>query len=160
MQRQCSRVLAVLAGALSLSLFGCTGNGNVPVSGVVELNGKPYRGAVVSFQPIATDTNPIPGRGSTGITDENGRFILKAFEGGRGAVPGKHLVRITTRYSEKLKGYEVWDPAKKESVKSSTDPIPPPWNYNSKEEFEVPAGGTDQANFKIITMSGPDKGFP
>ena len=143
--------LPALGAVLALSILGCGNSRYVPVSGVVTLDGKPYRNAVVMFQPIATQDNPNPGRGSSGSTDENGRFALKTFEGHAGAVIGKHRVRITTRYSEKLHGYEVWDAAKNEAVKSVTDPIPPEWNYNSKQEFDVPSGGTDQAKFDIVT---------
>jgi hypothetical protein len=31
------------------------------------------------------------------------------------------------------------------------DPIPPEWNALSKVHFDVPSGGTDQANFDIRT---------
>ena len=143
--------LPTLAALLALSIGGCGNTRYAPVSGVVTLDGKPYRNAVVMFQPSMTQDNPNPGRGSSGSTDENGRFSVKTFEGQAGAVIGKHLVRITTRYSEKLHGYEVWDAAKNEAVKSVTDPIPPEWNYNSKQEFDVSSSGTDQAKFDIVT---------
>jgi hypothetical protein len=140
-----------LAGVLAVGAVGCGDTRYVPVSGVVTLDGKPYRSAIIMFQPIATKDNPNPGRGSTGSTDENGRFTLKTFEGQAGAVIGKHKVRITTRYSEKLRGYAVWDTAKNEAVKAVTDPIPAVWNYDSKQEFDVPSSGTDQVKFDIVT---------
>jgi hypothetical protein len=137
------------ASVVVVSIAGC--GSHVPVSGVVTVDGKPYRNAVVSFQPIGTQSNPNPGRGSSGITDEHGRFHLKPVDGQAGAVVGKHRIRITTRYGEKLNGYEVWDAAKNEFVKSATDPIPPEWNYASEKEFEVPARGTSEANFDIVS---------
>ena len=72
------RVVAVLAAVTLLTAAGCSKRSAkiVPVSGVVKLNGKPYPNAVVSFQPIGDDDNPNPGRGSSGITDEKGRFTL------------------------------------------------------------------------------------
>jgi hypothetical protein len=143
--------LPALAAVLVLSILGCGNTRYVPVSGVVTLDGKPYRNAVVMFQPMATQDNPNPGRGSSGSTDENGRFSVKTFEGQAGAVIGKHRIRITTKVSEKLGGYEVWDAAKNEAVKALTDPIPREWNYDSKQEFDVPSGGTDQAKFDIVT---------
>jgi len=149
---QASRLaLPPLAAVLAVSILGCGNTRYVPVSGVVTLDGKPYRNAIVMFQPMATQDNPNPGRASSGSTDENGRFSVKTFEGQAGAVIGKHRVRITTRYSEKLRGYEVWDAAKNEAVKAVTDPIPPEWNYDSKHEFDVPSAGTDQAKFDIAT---------
>jgi hypothetical protein len=143
--------LTALAGVLALSLVGCGNTRYVPVSGVVTLDGKPYRNAIIMFLPITTQDNPNPGRGSSGFTDENGRFTLKTYEGQAGAAIGKHRVRITTKYSEKLRGYELWDAAKNEAVKAVSDPIPPEWNYESKKEFDVPSGGTDQAKFDIVS---------
>ena len=34
-------------------------------------------------------------------------------------------------------------------MKGQVDPIPPKWNAHSTVEFEVPAGGTDKADFNI-----------
>ena len=126
--------LTALAGALVISLAGCGGGAQyVAVSGVVKLDGKPHRNAMVMFQPMASTENPNPGRGSSGRTDDNGRFTLKTFEGQRGAVIGKHRVRIMSM------------------VKAAADPIPAEWNQASNKEFDVPTGGTDQANFDIVT---------
>ncbi len=144
-----NRAPGALAGALAVCLAGCGPSHYVPVSGVVTVNGKPYRNAVVQFQPIGTKENPRPGRGSTGKTDENGRFTLKSADGYAGAVVGKHRVRILTAYSDKLRGYEIWDADANKAVKSATDPIPLDWNANSTREFEVPSGGTEKADFNI-----------
>ncbi len=143
------RLLAIgLVAACSAA--GCSGGSYASVSGVITLNGKPHRSAFVSFEPIGTPDNPTPGRGSTGRTDENGRFTLRTFDGHAGAVPGKHKIRFTTRYSEKLRGYELWDAVKNDTVKSVEEPVPPEWNFESRKEFTVPPGGTDKANFDII----------
>lgn len=139
-------------GLLTLTV-GCSGNGGyVPVSGVVTIDGVPYGKAVVSFQPIGGTNNPNPGRGSSAYTDENGRFVLKCDEQIDGAVVGKHLVRIMTRGNEVIGQDPNWssdDGAP--PMKRNVDPIPPEWNALSKKEFEVPAGGTDKANFDIIS---------
>jgi len=146
-----SWAFAFLAGLLAISLAGCGNSRYVPVSGVVTVNGQPYRNAYVQFQPMATADNPTPGRASIGHTDDKGRFTLKTDDGHDGAVVGKHRVRITTKYSKALKGYEVWNPELNKAEKAAADPIPPEWNYESKQEFEVPAGGTAKANFDIVT---------
>jgi hypothetical protein len=136
--------------------LGCGGGPQyVGVSGVVTLNGKPYRGAVVNFQPTGTPQNPYPGRGSYGHTDENGRFTLVVDDKIAGAVVGKHRVRIATARGTPSPG---WDPAlgtpdgdPKGRPKPGIDPIPPEWNTSSTKEFEVPPRGTDQANFDIVS---------
>jgi hypothetical protein len=143
-------------GLLVLGVLGCGGPRHVPVSGVVMLNGTPYRGAVVNFQPIGTPDNPNPGRGSYGHTDESGRFTLVVDDKIKGAVVGKHRVRIATGRDT---GPGDYDPklgtpdglVGRVRPKRPVDPIPREWNEESKQEFEVPAGGTDKANFDIVT---------
>ncbi len=76
---------------------------------------------------------------------------MKTSDGHAGAAIGRNRVRIRTRYSDKLKGYEVWDNASNKAVKAASDPIPPEWNSETNQEFTVPPGGTDAANFDIVT---------
>jgi hypothetical protein len=117
-------------------------------------NGKPYPRAIVSFQPIGTPDNPNPGRGSYGHADENGRFTLVVDDKTPGAVVGRHLVRIRTARESRDAGFDpalgTLDGDPKARVKLDLDPIPQEWNGSSKKEFEVPPGGTDQANFDIV----------
>ena len=124
-----------------------------PVSGVVTLNGKPYPLGVVSFQPMGTKENPNPGRGSSAFTDANGKFSLKCDGTMDGAIVGKHLVRIMSR-SEGATSIKpgTSSPDGAPTSRKSADPIPPEWNGESKVEFEVPAGGSDKANFDIKTI--------
>jgi hypothetical protein len=143
------RLGLLTVGALLIAFSGCSGSKYVPVSGVVSLNGKPYGKAAVSFQPIGTTENPNPGRGSSAYTDENGRFVLISDEH-QGAVVGKHLVRITTRAKELAGEAGVGSPDGA-PVDKRVEPIPPEWNSESEQQFEVPPGGTDQANFDIST---------
>jgi hypothetical protein len=144
-----------LALGLTLVAFvGCdTGPRYVPVSGVISLNGKPYPEAVISFQPIAAEGNQNPGRGSSSYTDAEGKFHLKTDDGNNGAVPGKHRIRIMTKGDDMV----LFDPEKGSpdslpaGKRNKIDPIPRSWNVDSDKEFEVPAKGTDQANFDIVT---------
>lgn len=145
--------LTITAGlcAVLAVVTGCSGGPSyAPVTGVITVDGKPYGNAVVSFQPIATEGNPNPGRGSSAYTDENGRFVLKRQEDGRdGAVVGKHLVRIMTKGNDVV-GQEGTGSDDGTPTDRPRDPIPPEWNANSDKEFEVPPGGTDKANFDIV----------
>src|SRR5438552_19187179 len=155
------RLTAMLRGGAVASLFlgllvaaGCGGTTNVPVSGVVKVDGKPYKNAIVSFQPVSGKDNPNPGRGSSALTDEKGHFTLITDDGKPGAAPGKHRIRIQTKREGDAAAYT--DPARPGpdegggKVKAMIDPIPEEW-YGDKgsKYFEVPAGGTDQANFEI-----------
>jgi hypothetical protein len=137
---------------------GCGGSGvtYVPVSGVVTLDGKPYKNAIVSFQPQAVKGNLNPGRGSSALTDEAGKYSLATDEGARGAVPGKHLIRIRTKTNDPT---NVFDPSVGSAdsgpavgKKKEVEPIPLEWFADSStKEFEVPPKGTDKANFEIVT---------
>jgi hypothetical protein len=144
------RVPAAL-GLFGLLLVGCGGAKIVPVSGVVTLDGKPYKNGIVSFQPIGSMSNPNVGRGSSGVTDENGKFTL-IYDGDRpGALVGKHRVRIFT----KLGGADTEGEPNRPAAKGEAmfEPIPAEWHEQSEKEFDVPAGGTRKANFDIETGS-------
>ena len=73
-------------------LAGC-GQGDRPplgmVHGTVTLDGKPLAGARLTFEPVE------PGRASTGITDDDGKYELIYIRDDRGAKVGGHLVRIS-----------------------------------------------------------------
>jgi len=148
------RTRALAAVALVGAVAGCSGtDGFAPVSGVVTLDGVPYAKAVVSFQPLGTKDNPTPGRGSSAYTDANGRFVLKCDNTIDGARVGRHQVRIMTRGNDVVG--QLPDGSSPDGAPAAkVDPIPAEWNANSKIEFEVPKGGTDRANFDIVTKPG------
>jgi hypothetical protein len=145
------RTRALAAVALFGAAVGCSGtDGFAPVSGVVTIDGVPYAKAVVSFQPLGTKDAPNPGRGSSAYTDENGRFVLKCDSTIDGARIGRHQVRIMTRGNDVI-GQLPEGGSPDGAPAGKVDPIPAEWNANSKVEFDVPKGGTDQANFDIVT---------
>lgn len=111
-----------------------------PVSGRVTLNGKPYAKGIVAFQPVGDAQNPSPGPGSTAYTDDQGQFVLKISPQKPGAVVGKHRVQIWTQMSASS--------ASDEST-GWKEPIPPRYNNETQEVFDVPPEGTDQANFDL-----------
>lgn len=164
------RAVWFLALAASLGLLAGCGGGKpsiAAVSGVVKVDGKPYPNAYVTFQPVGDAGNPNPGRGSMGITDENGKFTLKYDDGSPGAVVGKHIVRITSmqpaddpaRFKGKVSDTgsdDGDDPTGANSALAARglkpEVIPREWNTDSRKEFVVPAGGTDAANFEIVGL--------
>jgi hypothetical protein len=144
-----------VTGLVVLLLAGCSsGRKIVPVSGVVKVNGQPYPNAIVTFQPLGTDDDQNPGRGSSGRTGPDGRYTL-VYDGEKsGALTGKHRVRIATDFSaggapkdDKSDTDPNWRPGRMAEI------IPPEWHDLSKHEFDVPPGGTDQANFDIETKA-------
>ncbi len=89
------RVCRLLTPAICLlaALVGCGPSRpkTVQVTGTVTLDGTAVEGATVMFMPEGG------GRPATGITDKDGKFTLKTFEAGDGALVGKHLVSITKK---------------------------------------------------------------
>lgn len=80
--------------AIGLSGSGCgAGPGDQPdtarVQGVVTLDGQPLAGATVAFYPEK-------GRAASATTDSQGNYTLQYSDSVRGALVGRHTVRITT----------------------------------------------------------------
>ncbi len=150
-----SRLQAAAVAVVLATLAGCGSGGNyVPVSGVVTYNGEPLKGVQVMFQPMATTGMDTGGVGSFAMTDDNGRYTLEASTPSptKGALVGKHRVRIAfpPKAGEAPDNEsDVVVPAVKGGSKLPAQPIPAKYNSESKLEFEVPAAGTKDADFKL-----------
>jgi hypothetical protein len=141
------RLLPLLA-VLAILAAGCSGEPyqTASVSGRVTLNGQPVAGVAVMFQPVAPDGNVNPGPGSTGVTDSEGRYSLKVIgKDIRGAVIGMHKVRLTP--------FEQPGDPSDDRPKRAKPTLRIPARYNKLEgtPFEVPAGGTDKADFPLTS---------
>jgi len=129
----------LLVSGVALILTGCGKASNiVPVSGRVTMDGQPLAEARITFQPVGDWQNPYPGPASYGVTDSAGHFTLTLIDSGQpGAMVGKHRVTITP----------------KESAVTSSDAgyyqELPPAQQPQTVEFEVPPGGTQNANFDL-----------
>ncbi len=85
-----------------LLIVGCgEGNGTIPVSGIVKMDGQPVVDASVSFIPQSEG-----GQQATGTTDASGKFVLSTVDPRDGAMPGKYKVVIApnTRVDEAQDG--------------------------------------------------------
>jgi hypothetical protein len=135
------RLRFLLVGSL-LVAAGCGGPKFVPVSGRVTLGNRPIARAKVLFQPLSGELNPGPG--SQGETDSDGRFTLQSMTGDRkGALVGKHKVSITAYEGDG----DI--PSSGSDMPFRKRIIPDEYNVKSKLIFEVPAGGTSEANFDL-----------
>ena len=93
MKFNCVSYLCLLTVFVSIApLAGCGDRGDRPelglVEGVVTLEGKPIANARVVFEPLT-------GRESLGVTNEDGHYELIYIRDIKGAVVGPHTVRIT-----------------------------------------------------------------
>ena len=133
-------LLAALVTPLLLFSAGCSKQKIAPVSGRILLNGKPLTNASVTFTPVGGKDNMEPGPSSAGKTDADGRYVLELIgQDGKGAMIGKHKVRIAL-LSELPTSEDRPDPLGQ---------LPLKYNGQTTLEFEVPAGGSDAANFDL-----------
>ena len=138
-----ARFPVVLAAALAAAGCSMTPYRIAPVSGRVVIDGKPGAGVHIEFMPMGSEKNNNPGPGSIGMTDADGRFVMKViYPAGNGAVVGRHKVQIHLR-----------EAALDDETPTAKRPRQLPAKYNSATTlvFEVPPGGTDQANFDVTT---------
>ena len=141
-------MLAVVCTLLLLVAVGCGQSefNLVPVSGVVTLDGEPLPEARVAFEPMSTSGgDPLAiGPGSYGETDATGRYELVSIDDDPGAVVGTHRVRISTYLAE-------LDPSRTKQNVLSAEKIPAHYRGQQSLQFQVPAGGTEAANFALAT---------
>lgn len=97
---------------MHVACAGCseTSIGTVPVTGSVELDGKPVAGATVIFKPDAQ------GRAASGTTDAEGKFKLTTEVNGDGALPGSYRVAVTKYEGGGLDLPEVENPSDPASI--------------------------------------------
>ena len=141
-------MLAVVCMLLLLLAVGCGQSefNLVPVSGVVTLDGEPLPEARVAFEPLHTSGgDPLAiGPGSYGETDATGRYALVSIDDDPGAVVGTHRVRISTYLAE-------FDPSRTKQNVLSAEKTPAHYRGQSALQFQVPAGGTEAADFTLET---------
>jgi hypothetical protein len=126
---------------------GCGRSDVAPVSGTVTLNGKPLAHATVVFQP--EDEGPNPGPGSTGTTDENGRYQLRLMTtNATGARVGKHRVSITA-YAGDAEGDSSAPDTTNKVIRKAL--VPQEYNAKTQLTFDVPPGGSTSADFHLTS---------
>jgi hypothetical protein len=86
-----STMAGICGVVLAAALQGC-GSSSGPevasVAGTVTVDGTPLSDAMVTFSPVSG------GRESYGVTDQNGRYLLRYNSRTKGAELGEHEVRI------------------------------------------------------------------
>jgi hypothetical protein len=120
------------------------------------MDGQPLVGAQVLFTPTApADGSTYSGTQSAGFTNAEGKYQLESYNAGAGAVVGVHKIMITqtadtpgaaAKIDPSLASVSEDLPA---NVAAAAGLIPARYNSATKLSFEVPAAGTDQANFDL-----------
>ncbi len=134
MRSQPSIVLVVL----SFALAGCGRSGPQlsRVSGTVKLDGQPLPEATITFIPES-------GRPSYGVSDGEGRYDLVYTDDLRGALPGSHLVRVSThRTADSESG-----------TKAAPERIP--IQYNAKSQLrKTVEPGANEIHLELVSTAG------
>lgn len=135
------RAILLLLPVACWLLVGCGSSKTAPVSGRITLNGKPLANASVTFAPVGGKDNQEPGPSSAAITDGDGRYTLRLIgQDGRGAMVGKHKVMVALQ--EEADTTNDDGPVKLKQ-------LPLKYNGQTTLEFDVPAKGTDAADFDL-----------
>jgi hypothetical protein len=112
----------------------------------VKLNGKPLPGATVGFEPEQNDNGPNQNpTTSGGKTDENGAYTLETTKREKGALVGKHKVRISLYKTQQ----DPESDARKRSGPMQVDKLPAKYNTKSELTIDVPPGGKTDADFDL-----------
>jgi hypothetical protein len=117
------------------------------VSGRVTLDGQPLAKASITFVPQSTRENIAPGPTAAAFTDADGRFTLGISKDTPGSVVHKCRVYITTLVGDSPPPDQDGGPPT--AKKRPKDKVPAKYNTETTLTFEVPPGGTDQANFDL-----------
>lgn len=128
-RQQVQMVSAVAVVAVCFGIIGCGSSGPAlgEVTGQVSLDGQPLADAVLAFQPVGM----TKGSPSFAKTDASGKYRLEYAEAKFGAVPGTHLVRITTeRFYTDESGKDA----------ETKERLPAIYNSKSEETREVKPG--------------------
>jgi hypothetical protein len=128
---------------------GCGGYKVAHVSGKVTMDGKPLTHAVVTFAPMGTKENLNPGPTAGALTDSEGRYTLKIDPKKSGAVVGMCRVYINTSLDDRSKGGGVGLDAPGPFRHMAKEKIPAKYSRNTELTYDVPASGTDQADFEL-----------
>lgn len=144
----------LLSIALIVFAVGCSARSGppiAPVSGKVTVDGQPMADIIVTFEPLTTDASADQRATSLGITDAQGRFVLKG--GGEqfnGALVGKHRVRLAKKEPQLMDELDPNYNARNEMKKlKNFKQLPKKYNASSDLTIDVPASGTHKAAFDI-----------
>lgn len=138
---------------LGSTLAGCGGGGDkmqvAPVAGRITLDGVPLAKAEVLFLPIGSKAQQGVVAPSKGVTNEDGRYTLTLeLNGATGALVGKHRVEV------RFGAGSVPTPVPNElglMPPAHADQLPARYNVSTELSIEVPAAGTEAADFPLTS---------
>lgn len=153
----------VFVGIAILSFAGCGDSSIAPVSGKVTVAGEPVEGIRLVFSPVPVGDEPAAGPWSSGLTNAAGEYALETRYKDNGAVVGQHTVAFVYDGADKISIYrELLREAKADGDQAGMDAAKkliadhnalqksrPKSAGDYTEQFDVPSGGTNEANFEL-----------
>lgn len=150
-------------GLAILAFVGCGDDSIAPVSGKVTVDGKPVDSIRLVFSPVRVDDATDPGPWSSGLTNAAGESSLETRYKDNGAVVGEHTVAFVYDGADKISIYrELLREAKADRDQAGVDAAKkqiadhnalqasrPKAAGDYTEKFDVPSGGTREANFEL-----------
>lgn len=136
---------ALSATAILVIAALCVGCGprTVGVSGKIIVDGEPAENIRVVFQSASGGMEVAPP--AIGLTDKNGEYSLSLAEKKKkGAIPGPYVVFLTWRDPDADE-----NPIEGETVAKESPYKLPPRANSGELKFDVPEGGTKEANFEF-----------
>lgn len=98
--RPVTSVATVVAMLVALGMVGCGRGVGATATGIVRAKGKPVpAGVIVRFQPRVPN-----GSTSIGVTDDQGRYVLRFNATTYGVMPGENVVSFAIRESYDAQG--------------------------------------------------------
>ncbi|WP_437222227.1 carboxypeptidase regulatory-like domain-containing protein [Planctomicrobium sp. SH661] len=137
-----------ICAAIVVICLGCGGSNGpklVPVRGMITLDGKPLDRASITF-------HPEQGRPSVGFSDDEGKYELQYSFDRAGAMPGRHLVTITSEVVA-FRSEDV--PKDAPTLPGRQELLPKRYRENTELVVDVQAG---QKTYDFNLNSEPDPG--
>jgi hypothetical protein len=124
----------LFAGTIACLLTGCSGDGKVPVSGIVTWNGTPVEQGHLVFTPVDPSVTP------EGTKIEDGKFACRAF-------PGEKKVEI---YAD----HAVGKPDPVMNLQRYEPYIPIRYNEQTELSVTVETDGGNAFTFDLVGKKG------
>ena len=143
-------------GLLILTIAGCSRasagveKNLLTASGTVTLDGKPVKGALVTFTPTGTNTQSHQG---SGVTDSDGNFEMFNYQNQQGLPPGEYVATFSIWLMPDGSAPPAGQPP---ATSRAVQAIPPLWTDVSKAGLHNKVTVSDSGNSDFLFQISKD----
>jgi hypothetical protein len=143
----------VCLAAIAFVVAGCSGDQQptAPVSGKVTFNGEAVTSGIISFSPIASETEGA--KSAAGVVQSDGSYTLTTYADNDGAVIGKHRVLYSAAGGALTEEDTAAADASEDEHEEETEESPYIGLIPKVREVDV-AAGDNQIDIELVSMSG------